>query len=135
MSAAESRSVLDRWLAAWNSHEIEALVALVTDDYKRRDPSMPDMDGPDAQRKLVTALIAAFPDLHFEETHRIASSQMPRGGTIVQPIAIQFPAVQLPHAGQFHFRVTVDGQELGRIPFGVRAVPFPAQPTNQTDRE
>jgi steroid delta-isomerase-like uncharacterized protein len=76
MAADESKAVLDKWLHAWNTHDAEAAVALVTDDYKRRDPSAPDIDGPDGQRAFLGQVFNAFPDIQVEELHRVAEGDL-----------------------------------------------------------
>jgi steroid delta-isomerase-like uncharacterized protein len=76
MAADESKAFFDKWLRAWNTHDAEAAVALVTDDYKRRDPSAPDIDGPDGQRAFLEQVFNAFPNIQFEELHRVAEGDL-----------------------------------------------------------
>lgn len=76
MAADESKAVVDKWFHAWNTHDADAALALVTDDYMRRDPSAPDIDGPDAQRAFLEAVFHAFPDIQIEELHRVAEGDL-----------------------------------------------------------
>jgi predicted ester cyclase len=53
-----------------------APITLVADDYKRREPGAPDIDGPDAQRAYREMVFNAFPDIHIEELHRVADGDL-----------------------------------------------------------
>lgn len=60
------RSFADRWLAGWNDHDAEALVALCAEDVLWEDPALP---GPERGRQAVRDYLAGtwqmFPDLAF----------------------------------------------------------------------
>jgi steroid delta-isomerase-like uncharacterized protein len=56
-----------RWLDAWNSHEADRILALVTEDVEYRDDSWPKpMRGHADVREFVEALWRATPDMTFE---------------------------------------------------------------------
>jgi steroid delta-isomerase-like uncharacterized protein len=76
MAVEESKAVMDKWLHAWNSHNAGEATGLVTDDYKRREPGTPDIDGPDAQRGYMEMVFAAFPDIHIDEVHRVSEGDL-----------------------------------------------------------
>lgn len=66
----ESDSIAElvgRWLAAWNSHQAEQVLALLTDDVEVRDDSWPvTMHGHAEVRSFLQALWHAMPDMTFE---------------------------------------------------------------------
>jgi steroid delta-isomerase-like uncharacterized protein len=76
VAADESNAVVDSWIQAWNAHDAEAAEPLVTDDYKRRDPSAPDIDGPEGQRAFIEQVFNALPDVRIEELHRVAEGDL-----------------------------------------------------------
>jgi steroid delta-isomerase-like uncharacterized protein len=59
--------MLGRWLAAWNSHQADRVLALLTEDAEVRDDSWPiAMRGHSDVRDFVLALWRAMPDMAFE---------------------------------------------------------------------
>lgn len=66
--ADELRHWAHAWLTTWNSHDLEGVVALVTDDFVYEDPSMlgDHIVGKDQFRAFLQAVWTAFPDLTFE---------------------------------------------------------------------
>ncbi|MFF2551113.1 ester cyclase [Nocardia sp. NPDC058058] len=56
------------WLRAWNSQDLEAVLALVTDDIVCTDPALcgESVTGKAAFRDYVLMTWRAFPDIHFE---------------------------------------------------------------------
>src|SRR5437764_1950088 len=55
------------WLDAWNSHEADRLLALLTEDVEIRDDSWPRaMHGHDEVRPFLEALWRASPDMRYE---------------------------------------------------------------------
>jgi steroid delta-isomerase-like uncharacterized protein len=57
---------LDRYFAAWNSHEAARVVAALTDGGTYEDPTTGGPLGGDALAASVDGVFAAFPDVHFE---------------------------------------------------------------------
>ena len=56
-----------RWLGAWNSHQPDRVLELLTDDVEVRDDSWPaTMHGHAEVREFVEALWRAMPDMTFE---------------------------------------------------------------------
>jgi steroid delta-isomerase-like uncharacterized protein len=56
----------ERWLAAWNGHEPEALLELMTDDIVYDDSAWPTtMRGKDDVREFLAYIWRAFPDMAF----------------------------------------------------------------------
>ena len=61
--------LMDRWVAAWNAHDAEAMAACLTDDVVYIDPGArpdPVLRGPAAVREFAEGLWRASPDLKFE---------------------------------------------------------------------
>ena len=62
-----TREFVQRWLEAWNSHEADRLLALMTDDIEYRDDSWPKtMRGHADVREFLDATWRATPDMTFE---------------------------------------------------------------------
>jgi steroid delta-isomerase-like uncharacterized protein len=61
------RDFAGRWIAAWNSHEIERVLALTTEDVEYRDDAWPKaMRGHADVREFIEACWHAIPDMTFE---------------------------------------------------------------------
>lgn len=58
----------EAWLAAWNAHDLDGVLALVADDFIYDDPSMmgKHLVGKDQFRDFLEAIWIAFPDMTFE---------------------------------------------------------------------
>ena len=76
----DGRAFADRWLAAWNAHDLDAVLALFHDDVIFTSPlaqkvapeSEGILHGRDALRAYWSAALAQLPDLHFELTNLFA---------------------------------------------------------------
>ncbi len=65
---AAVRDVTERWMAGWNAHDADALVALIADDLEYYDPAWPDvMRTADDVRAFTAACWRAMPDMRFSE--------------------------------------------------------------------
>jgi steroid delta-isomerase-like uncharacterized protein len=65
-----------RQLAAWNEHDLDAIVAMVAEDVTWDDPSEPEtLHGREAVRRFIAQTLRAFPDLVIEETEPIYRSE------------------------------------------------------------
>ena len=61
------RDFATRWLDAWNSHEVDRLLALMSEDIEYRDDAWPKpMRGHADVREFLEASWRAFPDMTFE---------------------------------------------------------------------
>ena len=61
------RDFTPRWLEAWNSHEVDRLLALMSEDIEYRDDSWPKtMRGHADVREFLEAIWRATPDMTFE---------------------------------------------------------------------
>jgi steroid delta-isomerase-like uncharacterized protein len=71
------RSLVERYLAAWTSGDLDAFDQLVTPDYVNHSPSTPDpVAGPDGLRPIVAAMRAGIPDLRYELVHVVADGDL-----------------------------------------------------------
>jgi steroid delta-isomerase-like uncharacterized protein len=60
------RGFAPRWLAGWNEHDADALVALCAEDVLWEDPALPGpVQGRPAVREYLTGTWSMFPDLLF----------------------------------------------------------------------
>jgi SnoaL-like domain len=67
--SAQERALLERFVAAFTEHDIEALVALMTDDAWVRMPPLPfEYHGTEAVRRFFTAVYA-----HWSESDQLVS--------------------------------------------------------------
>jgi steroid delta-isomerase-like uncharacterized protein len=65
---SELRGFVDRYLAAWNTCDTDAMAQLVTDEIVWADPALPQpARGVAAVQEFMRASCRAFPDLHFGE--------------------------------------------------------------------
>ena len=88
VSAESARAFTDEFLAAWNSHDPERLVALSDPAVRWEDPYIPGgrLDGHDALRDWLAGTWRAMPDLISSWTARctsqrtVARSWPPGGG-------------------------------------------------------
>lgn len=60
------RSFTERWVAAWNAHDADGLLALCTDDIVWEDPAAPEVSRGHAEvREFLQTIWTIFPDLSF----------------------------------------------------------------------
>jgi ketosteroid isomerase-like protein len=66
--AEELADFLGRWETAWNTHDLDLLTSLVTEDIVWEDPAMfgETVHGRGEFRAFTAILLDAFPDVHFE---------------------------------------------------------------------
>ena len=80
MNGAELQELIDRYNAAWNAHDVDAIVAMHTDDSVFENHTTGDVNvGKEAIAKAITGIFGVFPDLSFE-----ARSQYIRDDLVVQ---------------------------------------------------
>lgn len=72
MPNEDDKAVVRRWAAAWNDHDPDAAVTLLSVGYVRHDPNGPDVVGPPGSMVFLQAIFAAFPNLRLDETALIA---------------------------------------------------------------
>jgi len=64
----EPREFVERYVAAWNGCDTDAMAQLITDDIVWADPALPGpARGIPAVREFMRTSCRAFPDLHFGE--------------------------------------------------------------------
>lgn len=80
----ELRGFLERWERAWNTHDLDLLDKLVSEDIICRDPAMfgRTVESRDEFRAFIETLFDAFPDVQFEDTKAPTTSL--RRGTVLR---------------------------------------------------
>lgn len=67
MEGAELQDFIDRYNAAWNAHDVDAIVAMHTGDSVFENHTTGDVNvGREAIAKAITGIFGVFPDLTFE---------------------------------------------------------------------
>ena len=68
LDRAVARELGDRWMAAWNNHDADALLELVTDDIVYDDPAWPEtLHGKQGVRGFLEFCWRGMPDMRFTE--------------------------------------------------------------------
>jgi steroid delta-isomerase-like uncharacterized protein len=66
-----------RWLAAWNTHDVEAIVALCAEDVTLDDPALPEtFSGREGARRFAAATFHTFPDVEIGELESLYVSDV-----------------------------------------------------------
>jgi steroid delta-isomerase-like uncharacterized protein len=65
----------DEWVAAWNAHDVEAVVAWYAADATHRMASGNTYRGADDVRAMVERTVGAYPDLWFDVRHAFAAAR------------------------------------------------------------
>jgi steroid delta-isomerase-like uncharacterized protein len=80
VEGAELQEFIDRYNAAWNEHNVAAIVSMHTEDSVFENHTTADVNiGKEAIAKAITGIFGVFPDLSFE-----ARSQYLRHDLVVQ---------------------------------------------------
>ena len=67
MDGKELQAFIDRYNAAWNEHDVEAIVSMHTDDSVFENHVTGDVNvGPEQIGHAISGIFAVFPDLSFE---------------------------------------------------------------------
>jgi steroid delta-isomerase-like uncharacterized protein len=67
MDGAELQDFIDRYNAAWNDHDVDAIVAMHTDNSVFENHTTGDVNvGKDAIASAIRGIFSVFPDLSFE---------------------------------------------------------------------
>ncbi|ADU49156.1 ester cyclase [Intrasporangium calvum] len=84
MTEAAMRAFAKTHFDAWNAHDVDAAVALVTDDVVWEDPSFEKpVLGKAEMADRMRALFVAFPDLHFPEELAHAHTNVADGESVL----------------------------------------------------
>ena len=81
MSDADLLKFLDRFADAWNRHDLDALMAMMTDDCVFQASAGPHIDGhrsegQDSVRAAFAAVFTTFPDAHWADaTHFVTADR------------------------------------------------------------
>src|SRR5919201_6502528 len=110
-SEAAAREFADRWIAAWNSHDVDAILEHYRDDVEFESPFAtnftPDgsgvIRGKDALRTFFVRTLGAYPDLRYE-LERVCAG--------VSSIAVAYRTVNEQHAIEV---MELDGTQVTRV--------------------
>jgi predicted ester cyclase len=86
MPAHDAKAAIRRWVAAWNTHDLDAAEELLAPEFVRHDANLPDVVGPQAERPHMADNLAAFPDLHFEIEQLITEGDLVTARYLVQQL-------------------------------------------------
>ena len=81
MTLSDSLSLLERFADAWNRHDLDALMFMMTDDYVFEASAGPDVNGQrsegrEAVRAAYAAVFETFPDAHWADArHFVAGTR------------------------------------------------------------
>ena len=74
--ATENATLAQRLVEAWNTHDPERVLALLTEDHVYEDVTFGAVNrGPAETRQFFAGAFAAFPDIHFAPTAAVASAE------------------------------------------------------------
>jgi steroid delta-isomerase-like uncharacterized protein len=67
VNGADLQTFIDRYNAAWNAHDVDAIVSMHTEDSVFENHTTGDVNvGPEAIGRAITGIFSVFPDLAFE---------------------------------------------------------------------
>ena len=113
MESDAARAFSDRWLAAWNARDLEAILGHFTDDVMFTSPVADQLmegsggviQGKDRLREYRAAGLERNPDLHFELIDRydggdtlVLNYRNERGGRVCEVLTFAGPLVARGHA-------------------------------------
>ena len=100
-SASRAQALAERYLAAWEAHDLDAIIALHTPDSVFTSVATGrEAHGRDAVREAIRQVLAVWPDLHFEPLRVHATDDvivaesilratqalpLPLGGEVIEP--------------------------------------------------
>lgn len=73
-----------RWAAAWNAHDLDAVMALYAPEATHRMSSGPPRQGSDEIAAMVRRSLDAFPDLSFTVRDAFATSDVGGGRVVIE---------------------------------------------------
>jgi hypothetical protein len=77
ITTEQAQALAQRWIAAWNAHDLAAILVLYTDDFSMSSPYIAEvtgeasgrLDGKDAVGAYWRRALVNYPDLEFELLH------------------------------------------------------------------
>jgi steroid delta-isomerase-like uncharacterized protein len=122
MAAADLRELMDRWVAAWNDHDVDAMAACLAEDVLYIDPGArpdPVLRGPEAVKEFARSLWRSSPDLTFEvlelftsDDGRVVTMHWRTTGTFSEPL-------DPPGFGPTRGRIVVEGYDRNEVRDGL----------------
>lgn len=122
MSVQENIRLDDRPREAWNSHDLEKMLALCAEDIVWHDVGSPEpYRGKDGVRRFMQGWITALPDLDYRETNRLVTEdavavEFQFSGTNTGPVQVAPGTPPIPATGK---KINaVKGTYFGRVRAG-----------------
>jgi steroid delta-isomerase-like uncharacterized protein len=128
MSMQDVQRVDEQGIAAWDSHNADAFVALFAENFVWRDSAMPEpIRTKDQAREYFQGWMTAFPDMHIKGINRVVSedqvaTELEFTGTNQGPM--RMGGNEMPATGK---KVTGHGTYFARIKDG-KIVEFSSHP-------
>jgi uncharacterized protein (TIGR02246 family) len=105
-TVTEIEALADRYGAAWNRQDLDAIVALHAPDgiFQLHIPGGEPVEGREAIRAAFAGFIAQLPDIHFEPVRLRAGTdfwvlESRMSGTVAAPIEVEGQTIEVPGAG------------------------------------
>jgi steroid delta-isomerase-like uncharacterized protein len=128
MSKEELERLDDQGIGSWDSHDAEAFVAILADDFVLRDWTVPEpIRDKDGVRAYFNAWMTAFPDMHVTRHNRVVgddavAAEIEFTGTNTGPMVMG--GMEMPPTGK---NVVGRGTYIARVKDG-KVVEFSAHP-------
>ncbi|MEW5829348.1 MAG: ester cyclase [Chloroflexota bacterium] len=106
MSAKENLKLDEENFAAWNSHDVERALAVLSDNILWQDVGSPEpFHGKDAVRQYIQQWFSAWPDIQLKVTNRVITEDQLAGeleftGTNTVPLQLAPGAPAIPPTGK-----------------------------------
>lgn len=106
MSVDENVRLDQENLAAWDTHNVDRALSILSDDVVWYDVGSPEpLRGKDAVRQYIQGWFKAFPDMHLEEQNRVVSNdqvaaELSFTGTNSGPLQMAAGTQPLPPTGK-----------------------------------
>lgn len=102
-------ALVERYLDAFNTGDLDAFDALIAPDYVNHSPGIPDpAPGPEGLKPIVALLREQTPDLRFELLRLVDAGELVAVHTRVHPFGVDQMQIERVRDGQIveHWRVT-----------------------------
>ena len=117
----QAQALADRWIAAWNAHDLAAILALYCDDFTMRSPYIADvvgdasgqLCGKDAVGAYWRRALQKYPELKFELLHvltgvdSVALVYRSLGGRLANEVFVLAPDGRIAAASALYAPVSV----------------------------
>lgn len=121
MSVQENIELDEENIAAWNAHDVDRSLAILSDDIVWHDVSRPEpLRGKEAVRQYIQGWLSDWPDIQLTITNRVVTEDQVAGelefaGTNTVPLQLAPGAPAIPPTGK---KVRAKGTYFARIKDG-----------------